>query len=194
MDQHLHRIFFWPIGQISISRFQPCASFGFFQISHLPFIKITFLDTCQKTVSTHAPQFRSNLSVTPKLIPIMITNNQIDLCFPNRRCVKSSFYPPSKGYKYLRLSLRWHLSYSTSLLHLSPKNKPVLPPSAQPKHPPRVRGFKLKNLPLQQWRPFPRSQRYFQPLCPHSLFPIFFPISPFASLIFAFIFRILGVR
>ena len=36
----------------SIGRFQPCASFGFFQIVHLPFTKITFLDTCQKMVST----------------------------------------------------------------------------------------------------------------------------------------------
>ena len=36
----------------SIGRFQPCASFGFFQIGHLPFKKIIFLDTCQITVST----------------------------------------------------------------------------------------------------------------------------------------------
>ena len=36
----------------SIGRFQPCVSFGFYQIGHLPFTKITFLDTCQKTVST----------------------------------------------------------------------------------------------------------------------------------------------
>ena len=35
----------------SIGRFQPCASFGFFQIGHLPFTQITFLDTCQNTVS-----------------------------------------------------------------------------------------------------------------------------------------------
>ena len=55
----------------SIGRFQPCASFGFFQIGHLPFTKITFLDTCQKTVSTHAPQFRNNLfcsEITPTSI------------------------------------------------------------------------------------------------------------------------------
>ena len=31
----------------SVGRFQPCASFGFFQIGHLPFTKITFFDTCQ---------------------------------------------------------------------------------------------------------------------------------------------------
>ena len=36
----------------SIGRIQPCASFGFFQIGHLPFTKIIFLDTCQKMVST----------------------------------------------------------------------------------------------------------------------------------------------
>ena len=35
----------------SIGRFQPCPSIGFFQIGHLPFIKTTFLDTCQKMVS-----------------------------------------------------------------------------------------------------------------------------------------------
>ena len=40
-----------------IGRFQPCSSFGFFQIGHFRFTKITFLDTCQKMVSTHAPQF-----------------------------------------------------------------------------------------------------------------------------------------
>ena len=45
----------------SIGRFQPCASFGFFQIGHIPFTKITFLDTCQKMMSTHAPQFQNNL-------------------------------------------------------------------------------------------------------------------------------------
>src|SRR6185436_7662193 len=63
---HLHGISLWPIG-----RFQPCASFGFFQIGHLPFTKITFLDTCQKTVSTHAPHFRNNLfcsEITPTSI------------------------------------------------------------------------------------------------------------------------------
>ena len=41
----------------SIGRFQHCASFGFFQIGHLLFTKITFFDTCQKIVSTHAPSF-----------------------------------------------------------------------------------------------------------------------------------------
>ena len=44
-----------------IGRFQPCASFGFFQIGHLPFTRITFLDSCQKTVLTHAPRVRNNL-------------------------------------------------------------------------------------------------------------------------------------
>ena len=36
----------------SIGRFQPCVSFGFFQIGHLPFTKITLVDMCQKSVST----------------------------------------------------------------------------------------------------------------------------------------------
>ena len=111
-------------------------------------------------MSTHAPQFRSNLFVALKLTPIMITNVRIDLCLPNRRRVKSPFYPSSKGYKYSRLPFRWHFSCSNSLLHLSPKNKLVPPPSAQPKHPPRVRGFRFKNYPFQQWHPSPRSQRY----------------------------------
>ena len=53
----------------SIGRFQPCPSFGFFQIGHLPFTKITFLDTCQKMVSTHAPKFRSNLFALKLLQP-----------------------------------------------------------------------------------------------------------------------------
>ena len=39
----------------SIGRFQYCASFGFFQIGHLLFTKITLFDMRQKTVSTHAP-------------------------------------------------------------------------------------------------------------------------------------------
>ena len=50
MDQHLRRIFFWPIRRISIGRFQLCVSFDFFQIGHLPFTRISFFDTCQKTV------------------------------------------------------------------------------------------------------------------------------------------------
>ena len=38
-----------------------------------PFLLIIiFLDTCQKMVSTHAPQFRNNLFVAPKLFQIMI--------------------------------------------------------------------------------------------------------------------------
>ena len=62
----------------SIGRFQPCASFGFFQIGHLPFTKITFLDTCQKTVSTHAPQFRNNFFCS-KITP---TNIQSHSSYP----------------------------------------------------------------------------------------------------------------
>ena len=59
----------------------PVHVFGFFQISNSSLHTITFLDMCQKTVSTHAPQFRSNLSIALKLSPIMIANIQIDLCF-----------------------------------------------------------------------------------------------------------------
>ena len=44
-----------------------CVSFGFFQIGHLPFTKIILLDTCQKTVSTHAPSF-GIICFVPKLL------------------------------------------------------------------------------------------------------------------------------
>ena len=36
----------------STGRFRPCSFFGFFQIAHSPFTKITFVDTCQKMMST----------------------------------------------------------------------------------------------------------------------------------------------
>ena len=96
---------------------------------------ITFLDTCQKTVSTHAPQFQSNLSVTPKLSLIMIANIRIDLCPLRKRNIKFPFYPSSKGYKYLYPLLCRHFSCSTSLPPLLLKNTQALPPSAQRKHP-----------------------------------------------------------
>ena len=80
----------------SISRFQPCVSFDFFQIGHLPFTRITFLDMCQKMVSTHAPQFRSNRSVAPKLMLIITANVQIYLNLLIRRCIESPFCPQAK--------------------------------------------------------------------------------------------------
>ena len=73
-----------------------CVSFGFFQIGHLPFTRITFLDTCQKTVSIHAPQFRSNRSVAPKLLLIITANVQIYLNLPIRRYIESPFCPRAK--------------------------------------------------------------------------------------------------
>ena len=82
---HLHGISLWPIG-----RFQPCASFGFFQIGHLPFTKITFLDTCQKTVSTPAPQFRNNLfcsEITP-------TSIQSHSSYPEHTAIQYNWVKP----------------------------------------------------------------------------------------------------
>ena len=91
-NQHLRSILLWPIGYIPIGRFQPCASFGFFRIGHLPFTEISFLDPCQKTVSTHAPSFGiiyfvlKLLQATFKAIPrtpcIRLTpNNWVKLFF-----------------------------------------------------------------------------------------------------------------
>ena len=118
----------------SIGRFQSCASFGFFQIGHLPFTKIIFLDMCQKTVSTHAPQFRSNRSVAPKLMLIIIANVQIYPHLPIRWCIESPFCPRAKD-----INISVFLSAGTfpvaPLTSLLLKNTSVLPPPSQP---PRV--------------------------------------------------------
>ena len=65
------RIFSWSIGRTPIGRFQPCASFGFFQIDHLFFTKITFFDTCQKTLST-PPLLPCFLLIARTLIPCTV--------------------------------------------------------------------------------------------------------------------------
>ena len=156
----------------SIGRFQYCASFGFFQIGHLPFTKITFLDTCQKTVSTHAPQFRSNRSVAPKLMLIIIANVQIYPHLPTRRCIESTFCPREKVINICVSSLPG----TSTVAFLSPsllKNTSAPPPPSQPKHPPRVLKIQVQELLLQQWHPFPRSQRYISP--PHLYLCLLFP-------------------
>ena len=101
----------------SIGRFQHCASFDFFQISHLLFIKITSLDTCQKTVSKHAPQFRSNLFCSE------INSNHACQCLNGSLSSKQTMHgipilPLGKGYKYPRLLSRWHFYCSILCLLL----------------------------------------------------------------------------
>ena len=96
------------------------------------------------------PQFRGNLSVAPKLTPIMIANVRIDLCSPNRRRIKFPFCPPNKDNKYLCLLLRQHLSCSILLPPLLFKNASAPPPSteSQAKH---LRG--LRSLPIGIQKP-----------------------------------------
>ena len=98
---------------------------------------ITFLDTCQKTVSTHSPQFQSNLSIAPKLSLIMIANVRIDLCPLRKRNIKFPFCPMNQDYKYLSLLLRQQFPYSISLPPLLLKNTSAPPPFSelQSKHP-----------------------------------------------------------
>ena len=135
----------------SIGRFQPCASFGFFQIGHLSFTKITFFDTCQKTMSTHAPQFRNNLfcsEITPTSIqshssypvhtayPVQLGKTLLcpwPFTFhphkPNASIHLSSFHLPRLGHKYDLPSLyrqQVSISYRASFL-LSPGKTPGLP-------------------------------------------------------------------
>ena len=127
----------------------PVHVFGFFQIGSYSLYTITFLDTCQKKVSTHTPQFRSNLSVAPKLTPIMIVNIQIDLYFSYRWCIKSLFCPSNKDYKYLYLLLRWHFSCSIPLPHLFFKNTSAPSPFSGPqaKH---FRGWRTPPISTQE--------------------------------------------
>ena len=149
----------------SIGRFQPYASFGFFQIGHLPFVKITFLGTCQKMVSTHAPHFRSNRYVVPKLILIIIANVQIYPHLPTRRCIEPPFCPRAKV-----INISVFPSAGTfpvaPLPSLLLKNTSDLPPPSQP---PRVSRIQLQEPLSWQWRPSPRFQRYVFLLHPQHL-------------------------
>ena len=86
-----------------------------FLLNRQPFLHIvTFLDTCQKMVSTHAPQFRSNLFVAPKLTLIMIANVRVNLCLLCKRRIKFPFCPLDKDYKYPSFLLRQQSPCSTS--------------------------------------------------------------------------------
>ena len=87
-------------------------------------------------VSTHASQFRSNLSVTPKLTPIMIANVRIDLYSPNGWCIKFPFCPPNKGYKYLCIP-------SVSTFPVAPPCLPSRSRTHRPRHHLRNRSTPL---------------------------------------------------
>ena len=81
-----------------------------------PLHSTTFLDTCQKMVSTHVPQFRSNISVVLKLSLIMIANVRIDLCSLCIRHINFPFCPSNKDYKYLSFLLRQQYSIASPCL------------------------------------------------------------------------------
>ena len=107
-------------------------------------------------VSTHAPQFRSNRSVVPKLMLIFITNVQIYSHLPTRRCIESPFCPRAKV-----INISVFPSASTFpvalLLSLLLKNTSDLPPPSQP---PRVSRTQVQESLSWQWHPSLRFQRY----------------------------------
>ena len=128
--------------------------------------KIIFLDTCQKTVSTHAPQFRSNRFVAPKLMLIIIANIQIYPHLPTRRCIESPFFPRAKV-----INISVFPSAGTfpvaPLPSLLLKNTSDLPPPLQPH---RVSKTQVQESLSWHWRPSPRFQRYVSFLHPQHLF------------------------
>ena len=131
-----------------------------------PFLhNITFLNTCQKTVSTHAPQFWSNRSVAPKLMLIIIANVQIYPHLPIRWCIESPFCPQAKV-----INISVFPSAGTfpvaPLPSLLLKNTSDLPPPSQP---PRVSKIQVQEPLSWQWRPSPRFQRYVSFLHPQHL-------------------------
>ena len=131
------------------------------------------------------PQFRSNRSVAPKLMLIITANVQIHLNLPIRRCVESPFCPRAK---VINISI-FFSTCTSSVAPLLPflfKNTLALPPPLQL---PRVSRIQVQELPLRQWLPSPRSQRYVSFLHLHLCPPILFPIPSVAFLISAFIFQ-----
>ena len=130
----------------SIGRFQPCASFGFFQIGHLPFTKITFFDTCQKWCQHMPPSF-GIIYFIPKLSPNSIQSHSsypvhtaysvqlgktllcpwpfaFHLRKPNAPIYLPSFHLPRLCHKYYPLALHRQqvsISYSIFFLLLSAK-------------------------------------------------------------------------
>ena len=149
----------------SIGRFQPCASFGFFQIGHLPFTKITFVDTCQKTVSTHAPQFRSNLFYS-EINSNHVCQRLIKSLFPNKHFLNLPFLPLDKLYKYLRLLPCQH--FYCSVLLASPSAQELICSAAAVANQNTLLGFQLQESFPQQWLPSLKSPRYVS--FHHSLF------------------------
>ena len=127
------------------------------------------------------PQFRSNRSVAPKLLLIITANVQIYLNLPIRWCIESPFCPRAK---VINISIFFSAGTSpvAPLLPSLFKNTLALPPPLQL---PRVSRIQVQELPLRQWLPSPRSQRYVSflhlHLCPppHSFSDSFSRISYF---------------
>ena len=128
-------------------------------------------------MSTHAPQFRSNRSVAPKLMLIVIANVQIYTHLPIRRCIESPFCPRAKV-----INISVFPSAGTfpvaPLPSLLLKNTSDLPPPSQP---PRVSKTQVQESLSWQWRPSPRFQRYVSFLHPQHLLFIPLLISSVAS-------------
>ena len=141
-------------------------------------------------MSTHAPQFRSNRSVAPKLLLIITANVQIYLNLPIRWCIESPFCPRAK---VINISILFFAGTSPVAPPLPSlfKNTLALPPPLQL---PRVSRIQIQELLLRQWLPSPRSQRYVfflhLHLCPP---PILFSIPQSHFLFPPLFFRILGV-
>ena len=141
-------------------------------------------------VSTHAPQFRSNRYVAPKLMLIIIANFQIYPHLPIRWCIESPFSP-----RAMVINISIFFSAGTSpvapLLPSLFKNTLALPPPLQL---PRVSRIQVQELSLRQWLPSSRSQRYVSflhlHLCPP---PFFFRFLQSHFLFPLSFFRILGV-
>ena len=135
------------------------------------------------------PQFRSNRSVAPKLLLIITANAQIYLNLPIRRYIESPFCPRAK---VINISIFFSAGTSpvAPLLPSLFKNTLALPPPLQL---PRVSRIQVQELPLRQWLPSPRSQRYVFSLLLHFCPPFFFRSLQSHFLFPPLFFRILGV-
>ena len=88
-------------------------------------------------MSTHAPQFRSNLfcSEINSNHPCQHLNGSLS---PKQTVHRIPILPLGKGYKYLCLPSRWHFYCSIAPPSLLLKNSSAPPPPLQPEHRPRV--------------------------------------------------------
>ena len=116
-----------------------------FKSATFPLPKSPSLTRVKKWCQHMPPQFRSNLPIAPKLMLIMITNVQTNICLPNKWRIEFPFYPRAK---VINMSVSpsvgiFPVAFPCSIF--SPKNKPVLPPPSQPQNPLGFRRFKLKN-------------------------------------------------